>query len=64
MLSRVIGNIFCHNLNNRNTLREVMVKVKIGLEIIDMQEEVTVEILVLLDSGTTGLAMSLEFAGK
>jgi len=41
-------------------LREVTVK--IGLERIDTQEEVTVE--VLLDSGTTGLVMSLEFARK
>jgi len=41
-------------------LREVTVK--IGLERIDIQERVTVEIL--LDSGTTGLVMSLEFARK
>ena len=36
--------------------------VKIGLERIDIQEEVTVE--VSLDSGATGLVMSLEFARK
>ena len=36
--------------------------VKIGLERIDIQEEVIVE--VLLDSGATGLVMSLEFARK
>ena len=42
------------------TLREVMVK--IGLERIDTQEGVTVE--VLLDSRVTGLVMSLEFARK
>jgi len=42
------------------TLREVMVK--IGLERIDTQEGVTVE--VLLDSGATGLVMSSEFARK
>jgi len=42
------------------TLREVTVK--IGLERIDTQEGVTVE--ALLDSGTTGLVMSLEFAKK
>jgi len=36
--------------------------VKIGLERIDMQEEVTVE--VLLDSGAMGLVMSSEFAKK
>jgi len=36
--------------------------VKIGLERIDIQEGVTVE--VLLNSGTTGLDMSLKFAKK
>ena len=41
-------------------LREVMVK--IGLEIINTQEEVTVE--ALLDSRATGLVMSSEFARK
>ena len=35
---------------------------KIGLERIDMQKGITVE--VLLDSGTTGLVMSSEFAKK
>ena len=38
------------------------VTVKIGLERIDMQKGVTVE--VLLDSGATGLVMSLEFSRK
>ena len=38
------------------------VTVKIGLERIDTQEGVTVE--ALLDSGTTGLVMSSEFAKK
>jgi len=38
------------------------VTVKIGLERIDMQEGVMVE--VLLDSGATGLVMSLEFSKK
>ena len=42
------------------TLREVIVK--IGLERIDTQEGATVE--TLLDSGATGLVMSLEFAKK
>ena len=42
------------------TLREVMVK--IGLERIDTQEGITVE--VLLDSRATGLVMSSEFAKK
>jgi len=41
-------------------LREVTVK--IGLERIDMQKGITVE--VLLDSGATGLVMSSEFAKK
>jgi len=41
-------------------LREVVVK--IGLERIDIQEGVKVE--VLLDSGTTGLVMSSKFARK
>ena len=36
--------------------------VKIGLERIDIQKEVIVE--ALLDSGTMGLVMSLEFARK
>jgi len=36
--------------------------VKIGLERVDIQEEITVE--VLLDSSTTGLVMSSEFARK
>ena len=35
---------------------------KIGLERIDMQEEITVE--ALLDSSATGLAISLEFVRK
>ena len=41
-------------------MREVTVK--IGLERIDTQEGITVE--ALLDSGATGLVMSLEFAKK
>ena len=41
-------------------LREVMVK--IGLERVDIQEGVMVE--ALLDSGATGLVMSLEFVRK
>jgi len=42
------------------TLRKITVK--IGLERIDMQKEITVE--VLLDSRATGLVMSSEFAKK
>ena len=41
-------------------LREVMVKIE--LERINIQKEITVEIL--LDSGAMGLVMSLEFARK
>jgi len=58
MLSRVVDNIFCYNLNNGNMLREAMVKV--GLERIDIQKGVTVE--ALLDSRTTRLVISSEFA--
>ena len=47
MLSRVIENKSYCNLDNGNMLREVIVK--IGLERIDTQEGVTVEIL--LDNG-------------
>ena len=60
ILSRVIENIFYYNLNNRDILREMIVK--IGLERIDMQEKVTVE--TLLDSRAMGLVMSLEFIRK
>jgi len=55
-----MDNILCYDLNNEEELREVMVK--ISLEKVDTQEEVTVE--VLLDSRTTGLVISLEFARK
>jgi len=60
MLSRVVDNISCCNLDNGDMLREVIVK--IGLERIDIQEGVIVE--ALLDSRTTGLVISLEFARK
>ena len=60
MLSRVIDNKFCYNLDNGNILREVTVK--IGFERIDTQEGVTVE--VLLDNSVMELVMSLEFARK
>ena len=55
-----MDNISCCNLNNGDILREVTVK--IGLERIDTQKEITVE--VLLDSETTGLVMSSEFMRK
>ena len=60
MLAKVIDNISCYNLDNGDMLREVIVK--IGLERIDTQEGVTVE--VLLDSGATELVMSSEFTRK
>jgi len=53
-------NLSCCNLDNRNILREVIVK--IGLEKIDTQEKAMVE--VLLDSRMMGLVISLEFARK
>ena len=58
MLSRVIDNIFCYNLNNKDILKEVTVK--ISLERINTQKEVTVEML--LDSSITKLVISSEFA--
>ena len=59
MILRAIGNKFCYNLDNRNMLREVTVK--IGLERINTQKGVTVEVL---DSRATGLVISLMFARK
>jgi len=60
MLGRVMDNISYCNLNNRDILREVIVKIR--LERIDTKEGVTVE--TLLDSGAIGLVISLEFARK
>jgi len=60
MLSRVVDNKFICNLDKEDLLRKVTVK--IGLERIDMQEGITVE--VLLNSGATVLVMSSEFARK
>jgi len=60
MISRVVENIFCYNLDNGNMLREVTVKTR--LERIDTQEGVMVK--VLLDSDATRLVMSLKFARK
>ena len=59
MHSKVVDNIFYCNLN-MDMLKEVTIK--IGLERINIQEGVIVE--VLLDSGITELVMSLEFAKK
>jgi len=55
-----MDNTFCCNLNKEERLREVTVK--IGLERVDTQERVTVE--VLLYSGATELVISSEFARK
>ena len=60
MLSRVIDNTSCYNLDNGDMLREVTVK--IGLERINIQEEVTVE--ALLDSEAMGLVMGSKFTRK
>ena len=60
MFSRVMNNKSYYNLDNRNMLRKVTVK--IGLEKINTQERVTVE--VLLDNDATELVMSSEFARK
>ena len=60
MLSRVVENTSICNLDNKDMLREVTVK--IGLERIDTQEGVMVE--ALLDSGAMKLVMSSEFARK
>jgi len=53
-------NTFCCNLNNRDMLREVIVKIR--LKRINMQEGVIVE--ALLDIRATELVISLEFARK
>ena len=58
MLAR--ANTSCCNLDNRDILKEVIVKIR--LERIDTQEGVTVE--ALLDSGAMRLVMSSEFARK
>jgi len=60
VLSRVVNNTSYYSLNNGNILREVTVK--IGLERIDIQKGIIIE--ALLDSGTTRLVMSSEFARK
>ena len=57
MLSRVMDNTSCCNLDNRDMLREVIVIIR--LERIDMQERVTVE--ALLDSSATEIVISSEF---
>ena len=59
ILSRVIDDTFCYDLNNEKLLRKIIVK--IGLERIDIQE---VMVEALLDSGTTGWVISSEFIRK
>jgi len=62
MFTRATDNISisCCNLDNGDMLREVTVKIE--LEKIDIQEEVTVE--ALLNSGAMRLVMSSEFVRK
>ena len=60
MFFRIVDNIFSCGQNNNNMLREMTVK--IGLERIDIQEGIIVELL--LDSRATGLVISSEFARK
>jgi len=60
MFSRVVENTSTYNLNKENLLREVTVK--ISLKRINMQEGITVE--VLLNSSAMELVMSLKFTRK
>jgi len=59
MLSKVIDNKFCYNLNKEDMLREVIVK--IGLKRINTQKGVIVK--VLLDSNVIGLCHNLKILG-
>ncbi len=52
-----MDNTSLHNLDKGDFLRKITVKIE--LERIDMQEEITVE--ALLDSGAMELVISLEF---
>ena len=58
MLSRVVDHTSSCNLDNKDMLREVTVKIE--LEMIDTQKGVMVE--ALLDSGATGLVIIFKFA--
>ena len=60
MLSRVVENTSIYNLDKEDLLREVTVK--ISLKRINMQEGITME--VLLNSSATELVMSLKFSRK
>ena len=55
-----MDNLSCYKPKNEELLRKVTVK--IGLERIDMQEEVIME--ALLNNGAMGLVISSEFARK
>jgi len=55
-----MDNTASYDLKNKKALREVIVKIR--LKRIDIQERITVE--VLLDSGVIGLVMSSEFTKK
>ena len=59
ILSRVINNISCYNLN-KNILKEVIVKIR--LEKISIYKGVIVK--VLLNNGIIGLVISLKFTKK
>jgi len=60
MLSRVMDNKSCYNLDNGNMLREVTINIR--LERINTQERVTIKMS--LDNVAMGLVMSLEFSKK
>ena len=60
ILSRVIDNESCYNLDNRDILRKVIVK--IGLERINTQKGVIV--VTFSNSRVIRLVISLEFAKK
>ena len=60
MLSRVMENTSCCNLDNIDMLREVTVKIR--LKRINTQEEMIVK--ALLDSGAIKLVISSKFARK
>ena len=60
ILNRVVDNAFYCNLDNKDMLREVTVKIR--LERIDTQEEITIE--VLLNSRAIELVISSKFARK
>ena len=60
MFSIVVNNISYYNLNNRNILRKVTMKIR--LKRINIQEEIIIE--VLLNSRITELVISSEFIRK